>query len=400
VPTLAAPQMVTPAGVHADGWVTFGDGVIRAVGNGPPPADHPVTSLPDGLLAPGLVDAQVNGGFGIDLAAAGPGRWHELARRLLDTGVTAFAPTLTSAPMQVLTAALDAYAAHHDELQRPACARSLGVHLEGPFLSARYAGAHPAAALTDPDPDHLDVLVEAARGHLRYVTLAPERAHASDAIARLTSSGIRVAIGHSDASDEQVRAAVDAGATLVTHLYNAQRPFHHRAPGVVGAALTDPRLTLGLIADRHHAAPAAVRLAFAAAAGRVMLVTDATAALGMPPGTYELGGDVVEVAADGPPRRADGTLAGSALALDAAVRNVVACGVGIREALDAATRVPADALGRPDLGRIAPGAAADLVWLTEGLRPQAVWRDGQLAMVRPDAASGWTRRWALRPPLA
>jgi len=185
-----------------------------------------------------------------------------------------------------------------------------------------------------------------------------------------------VAVGHSDATDAQVRAAADAGATLVTHLYNAQRGLGHRDPGVVGAALADRRLTAGLIVDLHHVAPTAVEVAFAAAAGRIMLVTDAIAALGMPPGTYDLAGAPTTVRAGQPPIRPDGTIAGSALRLDEAVANTVRCGVDPATALLAATRVPADALGRPDLGRLAPGLPADLVWLDDRWRTRACWIDG------------------------
>jgi N-acetylglucosamine-6-phosphate deacetylase len=182
-----------------------------------------------------------------------------------------------------------------------------------------------------------------------------------------------------------VLAAADAGATIVTHLYNGQRPLHHRDPGVVGAALSDPRFTLGLIVDLVHVAPTAVRVAFAAAAGRVALVTDATAALGMPPGRYELGGEEVTIEEGRPPVRDDGTLAGASLRLDAAVANTVACGIDLEVALDAATRAPADALGRADLGRIAPDARADLVWLDDDLRARATWVGGRLVAGREAA---------------
>ncbi len=187
---------------------------------------------------------------------------------------------------------------------------------------------------------------------------------------------MRVAIGHSDADDARALAAVDAGASLVTHLYNAQSPFGHRDPGVVGVALSDPRLTCGLIVDLEHVAPTAVRLAFAAAAGRIMLVSDAIAALGMPPGTYSLGGQPTEVRVGAAPVRPDGTLAGSALRLDTAVANTIACGIDPAVALIAATRVPADVLGAPDLGRLAAGAAADLVWLDERWSTRTTWVAG------------------------
>jgi N-acetylglucosamine-6-phosphate deacetylase len=167
---------------------------------------------------------------------------------------------------------------------------------------------------------------------------------------------------------------------MVTHLFNAQRGLGHREPGVVGQALTDTRLTSGLIADLHHVAGSVCGLAFRAAPGRIALVTDAAASAGMPPGEYLLGGEPVTLPdADGaPPVRANGTIAGSALRLDVAVANAMACGVPLATAVAAATSIPADLIGRPDLGRIAPGAAADLVWLGPDLRTRATWVDGRL----------------------
>jgi len=211
------------------------------------------------------------------------------------------------------------------------------------------------------------------------VTLAPEVEGSLAAITALTSAGILVSIGHSDATARQVVAAVDAGARMVTHLFNAQRPLHHREPGEAGQALADPRLTCGLIADPSHVAAAVCAIAFAAAPGRIFLVTDASAAAGMPPGRYRIGGEPVEVRPgdDPAPRLADGTLAGSVLRMDQAVANMVAAGAGLPEAVAAATRIPADLIGRPDLGRLVPGAAADLAWLGDDLRTRATWVAGR-----------------------
>jgi len=188
-----------------------------------------------------------------------------------------------------------------------------------------------------------------------------------------------VSVGHSDALAAEVAAAADAGARMVTHLFNAQRGLDHREPGVAWQGLADPRLTLGLIADLHHVHPAVCRLVLAAAGGRVALVTDATAAAGMPPGRYRLGGEAIELRAEGVPRRADGTVAGSVLRLDQAVANLVALGVDLAAAVGAASLVPADLLGRADLGRLAPGALADLAWLGDDLHALATWTAGTLA---------------------
>jgi N-acetylglucosamine-6-phosphate deacetylase len=251
--------------------------------------------------------------------------------------------------------------------------------VEGPFLAPNRHGAHDPALLRDPTPEAVDALIEAAPGLLRIHTLAPERPGGMAAVRRLVEAGVLVSIGHSDATAAQTEQAADAGARLVTHLFNAMRPLYHREPGVIGQALVDARLTCGLIADLRHVAAPVCRIAFAAAPGRIVLVTDAVAAAGMPPGTYDLGGQQVSVDPLGLPRRPDGTIAGSGLRLDAAVANVVAAGVDLRSAVDAATRLPADVVGRPDLGRIAPGATADLVWLGDDLSARATWLAGRLA---------------------
>jgi N-acetylglucosamine-6-phosphate deacetylase len=381
---LAAPRVASGGEILSPGFVRIVEDRIADAGPGLP-ADTDVV-LPDGILAPGFVDLQINGGFGIDFVEAGEEEWVDVARRLPSTGCTAFVPTYITAPLETLTAALRRYGGVHSRLSvTSGAARSLGMHLEGPFLSVRRRGAHREEFLCDPLPERVETLVSAGDSRLVYVTLAPEREHALEAVRQLRAAGVRVAVGHSDATDDTVRAAADAGATVITHLYNAQRPFHHRDPGVVGAALTDERFTLGLIADLHHAEPAAIRLAFAAAPGRVALVTDAVAALGMPAGRYVLGGDVLDLAPGRPPLRPDGTIGGSALRLDEAVANAVQCGIGLAAAIDAATRVPADAVGRPDLGRLAAGTAADLVWLSDRLCTRASWVAGRIAYADADA---------------
>jgi N-acetylglucosamine-6-phosphate deacetylase len=387
VEILTAPRVLLGHDLVGPGWVAIDAGRIADVGVGTPP-QRPTHRLPAGVLAPGLVDAQVNGGFGVDVAAAHAQSWRRLLTSLPSAGVTAFVPTVITAPIAELGATLrrlrrllaDADA-EGGELSGAA---PLGVHVEGPFLAMGRRGAHPPEHLRDPTPPLVqDLLVDNAEV-LAYVTLAPERAGALGAIDQLVAAGVRVAVGHSDATAEQVARAADHGATLVTHLFNAQRPLRHRDPGVVGAALADPRLTSGLIVDGHHVHDVAVRVAFAAAPGRIMLVTDAIAALGMPPGRYELGGRTTIVTADAPPALEDGTLAGSALRLDAAVGRAVAAGIEPAAALQAATRVPADALGHHDRGRLAPGAIADLVWLDDAWRAGATWCAGVLAYRRDD----------------
>jgi N-acetylglucosamine-6-phosphate deacetylase len=377
--------------ILAPGWVSAAGGVVTGVGHGPPPRP-PDLALDAGVLLPGLVDLQVNGYFGIELQNADGRGLGEVARRLPETGTTAFAPTFITAPLAGLCASLRAATPPLPEGHN--ASRVLGLHAEGPFISPERRGAHDARWIADPSRAAVDELLEAGAGRLRLVTLAPERPGALAAIDRLVRAGVVVAVGHSDATARQVAAAADHGARMVTHLFNAQRPLHHREPGVVGAALSDRRLTSGLIADLHHVSAQACLIAFAAAPGRIALVTDAAACAGMPPGRYLLGGAPIELpAGDGsPPARADGTLAGSSLRMDAAVANMVTAGVGLAAAVAAATRVPADLIGRPDLGRIAPGAAADLVWLDEDLRTRATWISGARVYPRPEGERAYPLR--------
>ena len=361
-------------GVFEPGHVSVQGGVIAEVGEGPPPGS-PDLVLDSGILVPGLVDLQVNGYYGVDLADCVPEGWALVARRLPETGTTAFLPTFITAPVPALATALRSAAKAAEAATGGA--RALGVHLEGPFLSPARAGAHRRDWIVPPSPGAVTELLEAGQGLLRLVTLAPEADGALAAIGTLTAAGVLVSVGHSDATAAEVAAGAAAGARMVTHLFNAQRGLHHREPGVVGQALTDQRLTSGLIADLSHVSAAACAIAFAAAPGRICLVTDAAACAGMPPGRYLLGGQPVDLPPGGAPVRPGGTLAGSALRMDQAVGNAVAVGLGLPEAVAAASRIPADLIGRPDLGRLAAGAAADLAWLGDDLRTGATWVGGE-----------------------
>jgi N-acetylglucosamine-6-phosphate deacetylase len=369
----------------APGYVTCESGQVTTIAAGPPPR-RPDVNLTEGFLLPGFVDLQVNGYFGMELRDADRTGWATVARRLPATGTTAFMPTFVTSPVDMTVAALGRaarfaprMAAPDPAAADPAGARVLGVHLEGPFIARSRSGAHNPAWIVTPDPTTIDAMIAAGAGLVRVMTLAPEVDGAMTAIKQLTDAGVLVSVGHSDATAQQVSAAAMAGARMVTHLFNAQRGLHHREPGVVGQALADNRLTSSLIADLHHVSGQVAALAFSAAPGRIALVTDAAACAGMPQGRYVLGGEPIELAeGDGtPPVRADGTLAGSALRMDSAVANMVATGIGLPDAVAAATRIPADVIGRPDLGGIVPGAAADLTWLSDDLLTIATWVGGQ-----------------------
>jgi N-acetylglucosamine-6-phosphate deacetylase len=347
--------------------------------------DHALTAkssadliIESGYLAPGLIDLQINGAFGTDFMAAQAADWKLILSKLPATGVTAIYPTVITAPIAELS---DWFNKNRKYLAtEPAQTAVLGFHLEGPFLSAARRGAHRLEHVIEPTDADVSKLIAAGKDSLKIVTLAPELAGAGEAIKKFIAAGIKVSVGHSDADAQTVAMAADLGASLITHLFNAQSPVSHRNTGVAGQALIDARLTLGLIVDLHHVAAQSVLLAFKAAQSRVCLVTDAISALGMPNGTYELAGEEVLLTEGNAPMRHDGTLAGSALRLDHAISNCINLGIDPHLAICAATKVPATAMGLTDRGQLILGQRADLVWLdstADTLEARTTWIAGE-----------------------
>jgi N-acetylglucosamine-6-phosphate deacetylase len=351
------------AGQPRPGWVAIDEGVIVDVGFGRGPAG--AFDLGSALLTPGFLDLQVNGVGDVDFASTDTDGWRDAGRAQLERGVTAYCPTLVSSPLEEYPPALERARAARLDAKNRLLPAIIGVHLEGPFLGGA-PGAHPVPLLRTADCDWLGGVLDDFPELVTVVTLAPEADPDFAATRLLHERGVRVALGHSTATYEDALAAADAGARLVTHLFNGMGPLHHRAPGLAGAALDDERLTPTLIADLVHVHPAALRLAIQRKPN-VALVTDRVATTGM---------DVTEGAA----RLADGTLVGSTLSMDQAVRNIVGLGVPVERALEMAATIPAQALGLTDRGRIAPGARADLVALDrDSLDVAAVWVAGVLA---------------------
>jgi N-acetylglucosamine-6-phosphate deacetylase len=320
-----------------------------------------------GVAVPGFVDLQVNGFAGVDFLEADADGYRRAGEALLETGVTAYLPTFITAPEDQLLAAL------REVPTGAAGPHVLGAHLEGPFLSPRRLGIHPAAARRDPDVGLLERLL--AAGPVRLVTLAPELPGANELIRTLVQREISISCGHSDATSEEADAAFDAGVRTVTHLFNAMRPFAHRDPGVAGVALARDDVVVQIILDGVHIAPETAIVAWRAASGRVALVTDAMAGAGRSDGLYRLGGLDIEIH-DGAARGPGGALAGSTLTMIQAIRNLHALGVPLEQAVDAATAVPARVVRSPTSGRLAAGLPADIVVLTDELEVERVLIEG------------------------
>jgi N-acetylglucosamine-6-phosphate deacetylase len=321
-----------------------------------------------GIASAGFVDLQVNGFGGVDFLDADSGDYERAGAALLEAGVTAYLPTLITAPEDQLLAALSEI---HTGGRGP---RILGAHVEGPFISPRRLGAHPPSARRDPDTALLERLL--AAGPVRLYTLAPELPGALELVDLLVSRGIAVSAGHTDATAEEARAAFDRGVRTVTHLFNAMRPFSHRDPGVAGVALARTDVVVQIILDGVHLAPDTVRTVWRTAGGRLALVTDAVAAAGVGDGSYHLGEIAIDVR-EGVVQRADGVLAGSVLTMIEAVRNLHALGVPLEDALTAATAVPAGVVGADD-GRIEIGRPADVLVLSEELEIERVLVGGEV----------------------
>jgi N-acetylglucosamine-6-phosphate deacetylase len=317
------------------------------------------------LLAPGFVDLQVNGIDEVDVACADGADWNRLDSLLVAQGVTTWCPTLVTMPLDEYAAPLDRIAA---AMSRPGLRPAIaGVHLEGPFLGGA-PGAHRRDQIIDIDMDWLT----AVPAHVAMVTLAPEQPRATAAIELLRQRGVLASIGHTVADDGRLDLGVSHGATMVTHLFNGMSGLHHRTPGVAAWVLTHPTIAASIIADGVHVHPRMVLLAFRSLGpDRAVLVTDSVAWR-----SRRVGPSDIELR-DGAPRLPDGTLAGSTLTMDRAIRLCVAAGVELGTALRAASANPACLLGLSDRGQVAVGKRADLVALSSSCEIDAVWIGGQ-----------------------
>lgn len=371
--TYRMARLVTPDDVLENAWLQVVDGDILALGlrsQGMPADGQRPEDLGDVTVVPGFVDIHTHGGGGATYSTTDPEQARKVAAFHAKHGTTTTMASLVTAPLD-------------DLVSQTACLADLvtdgviaGVHLEGPFLSEARCGAHEPTLLRDPvEADVKKVLSRA----VKMVTIAPELPSGLQAIRQVVDAGVVAALGHTDATYEQMIAGADAGATVATHLFNGMRPFHHRDPGPVGAALNDPRLMLEVINDGMHLDPQVVRVALAAAGvSRIALITDAMVATGMPNGRYLLGSLEVDVK-DGLATLATGThsIAGSTLTMDVAYANAVKAGVSLVDASRMASTTPAEAFGWYTVGALEIGKRADLVLLDDEYAVRKVMRAGK-----------------------
>jgi N-acetylglucosamine-6-phosphate deacetylase len=339
---------------------------IRSQGEPDLPANAKRIDFKDCVLAPGLIDIHIHGSAGHDVMQADEQGRRRMEEFLASRGVTSYFPSTVAAPLDATLRSLEWLAKAIESSHSAGRAQPLGIHLEGPFLSHIRRGVHLPENLLKPTVETFDKFWQAAGGHVRVLTIAPELDGAREVIAEANKRGVCVSIGHSDADLAAARAGILAGARHATHTFNAMRPLDHRAPGILGEVLSNSNLSADIIADGVHVHPSVVRI-FLEAKGeeRAVLITDAISAAGMPEGHYQLGGMDVEVK-DGRVTR-DGSLAGSVLTLDRAVRNVIEFGGwNLQQAVRLATKNPAAAVAAKRKGILEPGADADLVVLTEG----------------------------------
>ena len=344
------------------GDVEVDNGLIASVG-----LDSPDGS---GIAVPGFIDIHTHGYLGVDFSRDDPEAIRAASAGLVSTGVTSFRPTLMSLPEESTAAALARIAAADSY-----GSRILDAHLEGPFLSPEHPGAHSIDHLVEPEPELIERLV--VRGRIGHITIAPELDGALELIPWLVEQGIVVSIGHSDATAETAHNAFDLGASALTHVFNAVRPFRHRDPGPVGAALSREDVFVEMILDWVHLSAEAAMVAVRAAGPRLIAITDGMEAAGLGDGTYHLG-DREVVVRDGEARLADGTIASSVLTMDAAFRNLLELGLDLAAAVRATSTAPARLVGRPGLGSLTPGTVADVTVLDDDHRITMTLVDGDV----------------------
>lgn len=377
--SIMGKDIYTPFKIQGNTTILIDGDIIESVGsenvNG-----HNVIDLRDYTIIPGLVDMHIHGINGYDTMDASSRSIEEMSKNLAALGVTSFLATTVTAPLERVEAVLKNI---RECLKRDlGGSRLLGAYVEGPYINAEYKGAHPAQFIREIDLNELKSLAEAAGEAFTVIAIAPEKPNALEAIKYLTSINVRVTLGHTNATFAQAKEAFDAGASIVTHLFNGMRGLNHREPGIVGAALTDDRANVELICDLIHIASPIMQISHKCKdSANVVLITDCITAAGLKDGRYRLG-ELDIFVKNGISRLHDGTLAGSTLKLLDAVKNMrLHTGIEFEEALAMATINPARAIGKADLiGSIEPGKKADIVALNDDFEPVFVMVGGKIVI--------------------
>jgi len=372
---IKADVVLTPYKMLREAYVLIEKDRIVGVSKDKPEGLREIHRYDDCILAPGLVDIHTHGGFGIDLTYSATKEIVDFSRRLLATGVTSYMPSTVTASNDVIESAVR----NIREASEFHCgSRILGVHLEGPYLNPVRSGAQPREYIRKPSLEEFEGFYRASGKLLKRITVAPEIDNGIDFIRAVVERfGVKVSIGHSDATYEQALNAIKAGANIVTHLFNGMRGYHHREPGVIGAALTTD-VYAEIIVDFIHLHPATVAFTVKCKGpSRTILVSDATPGAGLSDGIYTLGPNKV-IIKNGVARTEEGVLAGSTLILINAVRNAVKMGLPLNNAFRMATSTPCEAIGIKDVGRVARGCIADLLILDKRLEIMKVYFNGEI----------------------
>ncbi len=379
---LHAARVLTPATEILDAGILMRDGVVEAIGarrDMSLPAGAQEVSATGQTAIPGFIDVHIHGAGGHDVMEGTEEAMSVVAKTLARHGTTSFVATTVTASPEDITRSVEGIARYITRQLSTGASQAevLGIHYEGPFLNKVRRGVHPAEWIQLPSAELLQRFLRAAAGNARILTIAPELLGALPCVKAAREAGLVVAMGHTDATYEQARAAIAQGVRHAVHVYNAMRPFSHRDSGVIGAVLTSSEVTGELIADGVHVEEAAMRMLLQAkGAAGVILISDGLSATGMPDGKYMLGKFEVTVAG-GVCRNAEGKLAGSTLTLDRALRNVVALGIPLADAVRMLTLNPATLLGIEfKKGALRTGADADIVLLDENLHVTNVWTRG------------------------